>query len=40
MKVHNKTIAIRKLNHYVEMKVLKQIDNGNKTYYELIMKQK
>lgn len=34
----SKTTAIRKLNHYVEMEILKQIDNGNKTYYELILK--
>ena len=34
----SKTTAIRKLNHYVEIEILKQIDNGNKTYYELVMK--
>ena len=39
MEVHNKTTAIRKLNHYVEMEILKQIDNGNKTYYELIIQK-
>lgn len=33
----SKTTAIRKLNHYVDMEILKQIDNGNKTYYELII---
>ena len=35
----SKTTAIRKLNHYVEMEILKQIDNGNKTYYELIIQK-
>ena len=34
----SKTTAIRKLNNYVEREILKQIDNGNKTYYELILK--
>ncbi len=34
----SKTTAIRKLNKYVEMEILKQISVGNKTYYEMILK--
>lgn len=34
----SKTTAIRKLNKYVEMDILKQISVGNKTYYEMILK--
>jgi ATP-dependent DNA helicase RecG len=34
----SKTTAIRKLNKYTEMEILKQISIGNKTYYEMIEK--